>query len=69
MMSFRIGGLYYRSSSTKATVLPKISKCFPFRAEPVFCKNKEEAIDALKLCVAYEDKIIEEIESAFKNSK
>ena len=69
MMSFRIGGLYYRSSSTKATVLPKISKCFPFREEPVFFKNKEEAIDALKLCVAYEDKIIEEIESTFKNSK
>ena len=69
MMSFRIGGLYYRSSSTKATVLPKLSQCFPFREEPIFFKTKEEAIDALKLCVAYEDKIIEEIESTFKNSK
>ena len=34
-----------------------------------FFKTKEEAIDTLKLCVAYENKIVEEIQLAFKNSK
>lgn len=60
---------YNRHKSVQTTAKPKLSQCFPFREEPIFFKTKEEAIDALTLCVAYENKIVEEIQSAFKNSK
>ena len=62
---------FNRTSSTKATAILKISQCYPFETETGLYpfKTKDEAIVALKLCVAYEDKIVEEIESSFKNSK
>ncbi len=69
---FKIHLLFYRFSrlgSVKTTMMPKISQCYPFIEESFFFKTKEEAIDTLKLCVAYENKIVEEIQSAFKNSK
>lgn len=66
--SFKFGG-FSRYKSIKATSMPKISQCYPFEKENFFFKTEEQAMDALKICIAYEDRIVEEINSVVKNSK
>jgi len=69
---YKVNLVFYRYNqhkSIKTTSYTRIFLCYPFTNDDKFFKNKEDAINALKICVAYENKIVEEIESAFKNSK
>ena len=61
-----IGYQFNRLKTSKATAIVNLSQCYPYEKH-IFFKTEEESIDALQLCLAYEDKILEEIQSVFNN--
>lgn len=61
-----IGIQFDRYKTSKATIIVNLSQCYPYEKYNFF-KTEEESIDALQICLAYEDKILEEINSVFKN--